>query len=309
MNAQILIKTTNDWFEFTKSKTGQLDYVGKWEKNNKPDVEGAQKLASSTYFTPSYYIFVESALNCNPVIYVAPDVDVSDKDLFDYLLHIGSLLAAVEAKNSLLAGVLYIRRKEVFEKFSQLTQYIMEPLCVEILFSMCYGRMQVLKPEDFEVVYETAIEKLDYDSSRESIEQALTRYFKKNTATITLPLVGTCFYNWDAEPYDLEKLTDNLSCEDLPGMAEKIRAAKHSFYESLETVVQAEPYNTHDKNSILVCIENPEAKISGNAGLEKAGHIRALAAKIIREAKPKKMNYGGKIRSLTDSDIVVELEL
>ena len=309
MNAQILIKTTNDWFEFSKSKTGQLDYVGKWEKDNKPDVEGAQKFASSTYFTPSYYIFVESALNCNPIIYVAQDVDISDKDLFDYLLHIGPLLAAVEAKNSLLAGVLYIRRKEVFEKFSQLTQYIMEPLCVEILFSMCYGRMQLLKPEDFEVVYETAIEKLDYDSSRESIEQALTRYFKKNNATITFPLVGTCFYNWDAEPYALEKLTDNLSCEDLPGMAEKIRSAKHSFYESLETVVQAEPYNTHDKNSILVCIENPEAKISGNAGLEKAGHIRALAAKIIREAKPKKMNYGGKIRSLTDSDIVVELEL
>ena len=31
MNAQILIKTANDWFEFTKSKTGQLDFVGKWE--------------------------------------------------------------------------------------------------------------------------------------------------------------------------------------------------------------------------------------------------------------------------------------
>ena len=58
---QILIKTANDWFEFTKSKTGQLDYVGKWEKDNKPDVDGAQKFASSTYFTPSYYIFVESA--------------------------------------------------------------------------------------------------------------------------------------------------------------------------------------------------------------------------------------------------------
>lgn len=39
MNAQILIKTANDWFEFTKSKTGQLDYVGKWEKNALPDVK------------------------------------------------------------------------------------------------------------------------------------------------------------------------------------------------------------------------------------------------------------------------------
>ena len=110
--------------------------------------------------------------------------------------------------------------------------------------------LHILRPEDFEVVYASAIEKLDYDSSRESIEQALTRYFKKNTATITLPLVGTCFYNWNAEPCALEKLTDNLSCEDLSGTAEKIR-----------------------------------------------------------EAKPKKMNYGGNLCSLTDSDIVVELEL
>ena len=52
MNAQILIKTANDWFEFTKSKTGQLDYVGKWEKNALPDVKGAQEFISSTYFSP-----------------------------------------------------------------------------------------------------------------------------------------------------------------------------------------------------------------------------------------------------------------
>lgn len=309
MNAQILIKTANDWFEFTKSKTGQLDFVGKWEKNNKPDVDGAQKLTSSTYFTPSYYIYVDTALNFNPVVYVSQDVDVSDKDLFDYLLHIGPLLAAVEAKDSLLASELYLRRSSVFEKFSQLTQYILEPLCVEILFSMCYGRMQQLNPEDLEVVYDSAIEKLDFDSSRESIEQALIRYFKKNSAKFTLPLVGTCFYNWDAEPYALDKLCDNLSCDDLLGMAEKIRNAKHGFYESLETSVQAEPYNVHDKNSILICIESPEAKISGNSGLEKAGHIRALAAKIIREAKPKKMNYGGKLACLANDKIVVEVEL
>ena len=309
MNTQILIKTANDWFEFSKSKTGQLDFVGKWEKNNQPDVNGAQKLASSTYFTPSYYVYVNSALNCNPVIYVAPDVDVSDKSLFDYLVHIGPLLAAVEAKDSLLAGELYIRRSEVFENFSQLTQYILEPLSVEILFSLCYGRMQETDPEDIELVYEKAIEKLGYDSSRESIDQAFIRYFRKNSARFTLPLVGTNFYYWDAEPYALEKLTDNLSCEDLPGMAGKIRKAKHDFYANLETVVQAEPYNQYDKNSILVTIENPEAKISGNPGLEKAGHIRALAAKIIREAKPKKMNYGGKLASLSGDKIVVELEL
>ena len=309
MNAQILIKTANDWFEFSKSKTGQLYFVGKWEKDNKPDVDGAQKLASSPYFTPSFYTFIDTALNCNPVVYVAQDVDVSDKDVFSYLIHIGALLAAVEAKNSLLAGELYLRRRAVFEKFAQLTQFILEPLCVEILFSLCYGRMQNINPDTIPLIFDCVKEKLDFDSSRETLDQAYMRWFKENTVTLTFPLVGTCFYNWDSEPCALEKLSDNLSCDNLLGMAEQIRKAKHNFYESLETVVQAEPYNSHDKNSILVCIENPAAKLEGNPGLEKAGHLRALAAKIIREAKSKKMKYGGRLITLTSDMIVVEIEL
>ena len=147
MNAQILIKTANDWFEFSKSKTGQLDFVGKWEKNNLPNVEGYQQFISSTYFSPSWYVFIQTALNCNPTIYVSSEVDVSDKDIFGYLVHIGPLLAAVEAKDSLLAGELFMRRSEVFEKFAQLTQYIMEPICVEILFSLSYGKMNNIDPD------------------------------------------------------------------------------------------------------------------------------------------------------------------
>ncbi len=308
MNAQILIKTTNDWFEFTKSKTGQLDYVGKWEKNDKPRVDDAQEFISSTYFSPSWYVFIQGELNCNPTVYVAPDVDVSDKDLFDYLVHIGTVLAAVEAKDSLLAGELFLRRREVFEKYAQLTQYILEPLCVEILFSLCYGKMNNLEPDDIPLIFENAKKKLEFDSSRENLDQALMRYIKKNSVTFSLPLVGTNFYHWDddIEPEALSKLTDNLSFEDLPAAVEKIRKAKHSFYESLKVSVQAEPYNRVDKNSILVCIENVEAKLFGNPGLEKAGHIRALAAQIIREAKPKKMSYDCKLSSLSYREIVVQ---
>ncbi len=308
MNAQILIKTANDWFEFSKSKTGQLDFVGKWEKNNLPNVEDYQEFISSTYFSPSWYVFIQTALNCNPIIYVSSDVDVSDKDIFDYLVHIGPLLAAVEAKDSLLAGELFMRRSEVFEKFAQLTQYIMEPLCVEILFSLSYGKMNNIDPDDIPLIFERAKKKLEFDTSRESLDQAFMRYFKKNTVTVTLPLVGTNFYHWDDDivPEALTKLTDNLSAEDLAGSAEKIRASKYNFYESLKVSVQAEPYNVHDKNSILVCIENVEAKLFGNPGLEKAGHIRALAAEIIREAKTSKMSYTAKLSNLSYREIVVQ---
>ena len=308
MNAQILIKTTNDWFEFSKSKTGQLDFVGKWDKNDKPRVDDAQEFISSTYFSPAWYVFIQNELNCNPTVFVAPDVDVSDKDLFDYLVHIGPVLAAVEAKDSLLAGELFLRRREVFEKYAQLTQYILEPLCVEIMFSLCYGRMNNLDPDDIPLIFENAKKKLDFDSSRENLNQALMRYIKKNSVTLSLPLVGTNFYHWDddIEPEALSKFTDNLSPEDLPAAAEKIRKAKQSFYESLKVSVQAEPYNRVDKNSILVCIENVAAKLFGNSGLEKAGHIRALAAQIIREAKPKKMSFSCKLSSLSYREIVVQ---
>lgn len=308
MNTQILIKTANDWFEFSKSKTGQLDFVGKWEQKNLPNVEGYQEFISSTYFSPSWYVFIQTALNCNPTIYVSSDVDVSDKDIFDYLVHIGPLLAAVEAKDSLLAGELFMRRSEVFEKFAQLTQYIMEPLCVEILFSLSYGKMNNIDPDDIPLIFESAKKKLEFDTSRESLDQAFMRYFKKNTVTVTLPLVGTNFYHWDDDivPEALTKLTDNLNAEDLSGNAEKIRKSKHNFYKSLKVSVQAEPYNVHDKNSILVCIENVEAKLFGNPGLEKAGHIRALAAEIIRESKISKMSYTAKLSNLSYREIVVQ---
>ncbi len=312
MDKQILIKTAEAWFEFSKSRTGQIDFVGKVVEALREDElreGGYQKIASSAYFTPSYYIYLQDGENSNPLVYVAGDVDVSDSDTFDFLVHIGPLLAAVDSKDSLLAGELYLRRRAVFEKFPQLTSFIMEELCAEILFSLCYGEMQNILPDTIPLLFNSAKKKLEFDSSRESLDQAFMRYFKDNAVTLTLPLVGTCYYDWEDEmcPYVLDKLCDNLSAENLLGDAKKIRRAKHDFYKSLECAVQAEPYNLHDRNAIIVCIENPGAKISGNPGLEKAGHIRALAAKIIRESKPKKMSYDGKLCSLSERTICVQV--
>ena len=309
MNAQILINCGNNWFEFSKSKTGQIDYLGKWENNDLPKIDGWQELTSSTYFSPSWYIYLQEGINNNPKVYVAPDVDVSDKDTFDFLVHIGPLLSAIEAKDSLLAGDLYLRRSGSFEKFSQLTSYIMEELSVEILFSLCYGRMHEVNPEQIPLIFNNAKKKLNYDSAKETLNQAFIRYIKENDVTLTLPLVGTQFYHWDPEPDVLDKLTDNLGCENILEKAEKIRKAKHEFYTGLECSVQAEPYNQYDKNSILVSMENIESKISGNPGLEKAGHIRALAAEIIREAKQEKMNYNGKLVRLSYNTIVVQINV
>lgn len=307
MSSQILINCGSNWFEFTKSKTGQLDYIGKNEKINPSEIEGYQEIASSTYFSPSWYTYLQTELNNSPKLYVAPEIDISDKDTFSFLIHIGALLSAIEAKDSLLAGELYLRRQSAFENFAQLTQYIMEPLSVEILFSLCYGKMNNIDADSIPLIFNNAKKKLNFDASKETLNQAFIRYFKSNKVTATLPLVGTNFYHWDSTPDVLDKLTDNLSSDDLLSASTKIRKAKHDFYEALEVSVQAEPYNQIDKNAILVCIESIESKITGNPGLEKVGHIRALAAEIIREAKQEKMSYNGKLCRLSYRDIVVQL--
>lgn len=138
---QILINCGKKWFEFSKSRTGQLDYCGKVENPLRLNVENYQKLASSAYFSPGYYVFLQDGLNCTPRIYVSPETDVSDKDTFDFLLHVGAMLCAVEAKDSLLAGELYLRRKKSFDKFVRLIQFIIEPVSAEILFSLLFGRL------------------------------------------------------------------------------------------------------------------------------------------------------------------------
>lgn len=309
MNAQILLNCGKNWFEFSKSKTGQIDYVGKWENNELPKVEGYQKFASSTFFSPSQFIYLEDTLNNNPKIYVDSSIDVSDKDTFDFLVHVGPLLSAIEAKDSLLAGELYISQKDSFEKFAHLSSFIMDSLSVEILFSLCYGKMKNVNPDEIPLIFNNAKKKLNFDPSKETLDQAFIRYMKNNEVTLTLPLVGTQFYDWEPEPSIFDKLTDNLGFENLLGKGQKIRNAKHDFYADLETVVQAEPYNPYDKNSILVCIENIDSKICGNPGLDQAGHIRALAAKVIRESKEEKMSFNSKLVSLSYSGIVVQVTI
>lgn len=306
---QILINCGKKWFEFSKSRTGQLDYCGKVENPSRLNVENYQKLASSAYFSPGYYVFLQDGLNCTPRIYVSPNTDVSDKDTFDFLLHVGALLCAVEAKDSLLAGELYLRRKKSFDKFARLTQFIIEPVSAEILFSLLFGRLYDMEENEIPLVLDAAKKKLSYRCESETLEQAFVRYFNENKICLTLPVVGMNYHCWSPYSDFLDGLAENLKAEDLLDQAEKIRKAKHDFYSSLEIVVQAEPYNPTDENAVAVMAECIDAKIAGNPGLEKAGYIRATAAKIIRAAKPEKMSFKAKLLRIDSRNVVVQIEL
>lgn len=308
MNAQILVNFGKNWFEFTKSRTGQLDFAGKVDAQN-VNVDGFQKLSGSTYFSPSYYIFLEDELNATPEIFVAPGTDISDKDTFDFLLHIGALLGAVEAKDSLLAGELYLRRRASFEKFSKLTEFIIEPVAAEMLFALEFGGWNNLEENEIPLLFNLAKRKINLDSSREDLAQAFTRYFKENQVSLTLPIVGNNHHPWTSESEILDSVPSNFSPADFLGQAEKFKKAKHDFYSSLKVSVQAEPYNPADKNAIAVMIEDIDSKLSGNGGLEKAGYIRATAAEILREAKEDKISYGGKLVRLSGREIAVRVNV
>lgn len=306
---QILINCGKNWFEFSKSWTGQLDYCGKVENPSCLNVENYQKLASSAYFTPSYYVFLQDKLNCSPGIYISPETDVSDKDTFDFLLHAGALLCAVEAKDSLLAGELYLRRKKSFDKFARVTQFIIEPISAEILFTLLFGRLYDMEENEIPLVLDAAKKKLSYRCESETLEQAFVRYFSKNETCLTLPVVGMNYHCWSPYSDYLDRLAENLEAEDLLVQTEKIRKVKHDFYSSLEIAVQAEPYNPADENAIAVMAESSDAKIAGNPGLEKAGYIRATAAKIIRATKPEKMSFNAELVRIDARNVVVKIEV
>lgn len=309
LEKQILINCGKNWFEFSKSRTGQLDYCGKVENPLRLNIEDYQKLASSAYFSPSYYVFLQDELNCTPRIYVSPETDVSDKDTFDFLIHVGALLCAVEAKDSLLAGELYLRRKKSFDKFARLTQFIIEPVSAEILFSLLFGRLYDMEENEIPLVLDVAKKKLAYHREAESLEQAFARYFKENKVCLTLPVVGMNYHSWSPYSDILDGLAENLKAEDLLVQTEKIRKAKHDFYSSLEIAVQAEPYNPADENAVAVMAESLDAKIAGNPGLEKAGYIRATAAKIIRAAKPEKMSFKAELLRIDCRNVVIKIEI
>ncbi len=303
---QIFIEAGKNYYGFSMSMTGQLDYQGKQEFVKKPDFSDYERIVSSSYFTPCYYTYLDEKLNHKCAVYFK-DVDISNPDVISFLTHVGPLLDAVEAGDTLLAGELYLRRRDVFNRHSQLTKYIIGKAAAGILFSICFGRMNTIAPEAIPLVFDAAKEQLSFDPAKETLEQALVRYLAERKENITVQIVGTQHYDWNPCPPYLENLANNIKAENLPGQMEAIRKAVHDFYAGLECSVQAEPYNGADKNAVAVFIEDTYSKFIGNCGMKKAGYIRATGAKLLRDAQPKKLGYGGQLMRISAHDIVVRI--
>lgn len=306
---QILINGGENWFEFSMSKTGQLDYVGKAADLGNANLDGYQTIESSAYFSPGRYLYIQDELNCSPKVYVSPETDISDRDTYRFLIHIGALLCAVEAKNAFLAGKLCMWQKKSFAKFARLTRFIMKPLATEIFFCLVYGQLGNIGEDDVPFISDDARELLDFNPAEETAEQAFARYFKKNKAVLTLPVVGTNYYNWSAHSEAFENISQNITLDNFGTHLKKLSDAKRDTYKNLSVAVQAEPYNHVDENAIVVMIENVDLKLEGKSVFEKVGYIRATAAKILRATKPEKMMYSSKLIQLSEHDIAVQIEV
>lgn len=56
-------------------------------------------------------------------------------------------------------------------------------------------------------------------------------------------------------------------------------------------------------------LQSKTLRFAGNPGLEKAGYVRAAAAKIIRAAKPEKMSFKAQLMRIECRNVVLKIEL
>ena len=324
-------KTDSLYWGFNRTRTGQLDFYGKLEDITEGLLVVRQTLDGSPYFSSAWYTYADETLCRDIRVYLKTDFEIADADTFAFLTHVGALLLAVESGDSLLVAELLARRTALFMKFPQLTLFIVKPVAAEALFAWIYGRTHS-DAATFTALYKTnampgagktdtgfllycaAKEVLKPDTANETPEQMFIRYFKNRNAAFTIGIVGTNFYNWnDGSDFLDDALSQKIGNDILAG-TQKVRDAKKKLYASLRVSVQAEPYNPHDANAISVSAEDVCAKVLGNAGLQRAGYIRATGAAILRAAKPNTFRFNASLARIGDMQngkggIVVRVEV
>ena len=301
----VIIQCGAIFYGFSISQTGTLDYCGQLTEKT-VDTSDYQELVSSLYFAPARYAFIAKELQDTPKLFIKNGLNEIDADTLSFLTHIGALLQAVHARDSLLAGELYLRRKFIFDKFATLVKHITNPLAVEIVFSLMYATIKNSSTSELSLIYAEAKKVLKCKSTKELTER-FVEYLRTREHEFTVPIVGKHFYNWDEEPEILEKLCYNKIKENLGTRENSINDFRTGIYSSLNVAVQAEPYNSHDDNAIAVYIDDIKQKLYGTDVLVKVGHLRATCASMIRSAHPEMLRLKAKLQSIGFGDIVLKI--
>ena len=293
------------YWGFSVSRTGQLDFDGKITAPKATELTKMQKIEPSGYFSPSWYTYLPETTQSKITVFAKNSTKLDDSDLFSYITHIGALLLAVEAKDTLLAAELFDRRNYVFMKFYPLTAYILEDIAPEMLFVWEFGRFtdgsesfakgRYLTSDDKSTsagLFKIAEKKLRGEKAEESLDEMFVRYFKtQKKADFTIGIVGANYRNWNSGIDYLDNILANHIGDDLLNGTTKVRDTRQRIYDNLKASVQAEPYNNYDPNAIAVSLEDIESVVAGNPCMKKAGYIRATGAAILRKAFPSTMSF------------------
>ena len=290
---------------FSVSRTGQLDFDGKITAPKAADLAKMQHIEPSGYFSPSWYTYLPELMQSKITVYAKNGAKLEDPDLFSYITHIGALLLAVEAKDTLLAAELFDRRSYVFMKFYPITAYILEDIAPEMLFAWQFGRFsddsenpakvyKTASPENSTCaqLFKIAEKKLRGEKAKENLDEMFVRYFKaQKKAVFTIGIVGANYRHWDSGIDYLDDILEKHIGEDLLNGTTKVRDTKQRIYDGIRANVQAEPYNQYDPNAIAVSLEDIESIVTGNPCMKKAGYIRATGAAILRKAFAEKISF------------------
>ena len=298
-------------YAFSRSETGILDFNGTATPSTS-DLSQMQCVEGSRYFTPSWYTYLPEELQAEILVYIPANIENMDAGQYSFLLYVGALLLAVQAKDGLLTAELLRRRSMVFANFTPLVLHIVKPIAAEALFARVYGGFT--GEGNFKQIYQTnaaiatgetdvsailfaaARDALKPEPEKESPEEMFIRYFRECCNTdFTIGIVGASSHPWINGVEKYRVISDaaiSFHFGDNPYAAGK---KQQEMFASLKAMIQAEPYNPHDHNAICVSIDDLEAVLKGISGRSKAGYLRATAAAILRKARPNQFSYGSEL--------------
>lgn len=292
---------------FSLGATGVLDYCGVVENEELAGIDEGKRqiLCGSAYFTPSWYGFLPASMHASFAISLLKD-DVYEKNLLAFLTHIGPVLLAIENGDTFLAVELVKRRFDTFMAFQPIMLYLFEPIAFAGLLAWAFGRLD--SDGNIDSVLGFLIEALGEPFQKlireeGDLTKAVCKSFEQRSLrgfSFTAPLVGLNFqefisvYGKVCEQIDTDVAKALVRGDSDPSLS-GVKGARERIFGNLSANLQVEPFNPHDRYAIGVRLDDPRAPLCGKGSTLKAGYLRSMLAKIIREALPKTLAFQGKL--------------
>lgn len=319
MNSIFVVKNTSNshcWSFSLENDRKSFLYLGKYQNSHTKNKEYLQSFDSSSFFSTSWYGYLSETLSSKIVINVYGSIEKIDSSIFTFLSHIGPLLLAIDEKDSLLTAELFHRCKSIYIKFIPIITQIIENIAPEALFSWIWGRIDNraytklanfinshgrVPVEQWDVsemfFYAARRTLLPYDyydkNTYISPDQLMIIYISKvQNFHITLGLVGSNYHPWIINNFKkIDMKIKKAACLEKANGTEFSDSTRKMLFGNASVTVQAEPYNSFDRNAIGVYISDIFCSDDDHISKSHAGYIRSTGAAIIRKARNDKILF------------------